>query len=145
MRLSELSLPESARSFSRFIAPPERLALQGKDPAMALLLERPSLVVKAAGNAYPVPMVLAGLEPCIRAIGNTPGKLQAAPVLQEPWVTKADEAIAMLNSFVAKESSPAKSVRPAGVKRNFVKLKRKAVTKLVPRRALKKSSSWIWE
>ena len=60
-------VPCSEREYSRFLKNPERLALQGFEKELALQLT-PSKAFKAAGNAYPVPLMAAALSPMVSSI-----------------------------------------------------------------------------
>jgi hypothetical protein len=60
-------LPDKDRDFFRLVLYPERLALQGFAPELALDLSRASTML-AAGNAYPVPFMIAILHPMIKAM-----------------------------------------------------------------------------
>jgi hypothetical protein len=57
------------REFFRMLHPFERLALQGFSPELGDLLGH-KLSVKAAGNAYPIPLIIASALPLLRAISE---------------------------------------------------------------------------
>ena len=63
---------DAAREFFRFFAPTERLVLQGFPRELIYDFPEPTLALKAAGNAYPVPLIVASVAPLIRAIAESP-------------------------------------------------------------------------
>ena len=58
---------DASRKFFRFFTKPERLALQGFPPHQALRLPE-NKIVFAAGNAYPVPLIVATLHPMLKSL-----------------------------------------------------------------------------
>ena len=61
---------DAGREFFRFMHATERLTLQGFPPRLILDLGSSILAVKASGNAYPVPLIIATVHPLIEAIGT---------------------------------------------------------------------------
>ncbi len=61
-------VPDKERVFFRKVRGTERIVGQGFPKSTRLQL--PGLSVKAAGNAYPVPLIIANLHGMINAIGN---------------------------------------------------------------------------
>lgn len=57
------------REFFRMLHPFERLALQGFSPELGNSLGE-KLSVKAAGNAYPIPLIIASVLPLLRAVSE---------------------------------------------------------------------------
>ena len=70
--------PDHLRRFFRKLRNTERLALQGFPTTVALHLTRP-MAMKAAGNAYPVPLILATLWPMLRILALSDLDLLAWP------------------------------------------------------------------
>jgi len=60
-------VPDESREIFRKLTNSERLALQGFPPELALELSE-AAAFKAAGNAYPVPLLIAVLHPMVAAI-----------------------------------------------------------------------------
>ena len=71
---TDVNKKDDKREFCRFLAPVERLTLQGFDPTVAHDLDKDTVIVKAAGNAYPVPLLMAILHPIIEVIAKVPKK-----------------------------------------------------------------------
>jgi hypothetical protein len=69
----ECAMADQDRTLHRFLTPSERFGIQGKDPQMAALLPSRVVGVKASGNSYPTPIILAGLAPLLQAIADTGG------------------------------------------------------------------------
>jgi len=65
----DIEKPSGERAFFRMLHPAERMALQGFDPCICKNLS-PAKAVKAAGNAYPPPLILAALAPLLDAIAK---------------------------------------------------------------------------
>ncbi len=63
-------VPDSRREFFRWFQPTERLTLQGLKPSLILDFPSPDLAIKAAGNAYPVPLIDATAYPLLNAVGH---------------------------------------------------------------------------
>lgn len=59
------------REVFRFLKETERLALQGFPPTVARELGTRTLAVKAAGNAYPPPLIIAAAHPLLQAIADS--------------------------------------------------------------------------
>ena len=62
--------PDSSREFFRKLSVPERLGAQGFNTSLAMDLA-PASAIKATGNAYPVPCMIAVFEPMIRSLVST--------------------------------------------------------------------------
>ena len=60
---------DKSREFFRFLLPTERLALQGFPPEAARDFPSDALIIKATGNAYPPPLIMAAAAPLIQAMG----------------------------------------------------------------------------
>ena len=60
------------RRFFRFLLPEERLVLQGFPKSICNSLQGHALQVKAAGNAYPVPLIAAALHGLMDALQDLP-------------------------------------------------------------------------
>ena len=65
-------LPDHERQTFRWIQNSERLTLQGFPPDLALWMPTDA-VFKAAGNAYPVPLMIATMHPLLKAIKDRIG------------------------------------------------------------------------
>jgi len=61
-------LPDSERDLFRWLMTSERLALQGFPPEILADFEDPDLGVFAAGNAYPIPLIIATTHPLLKAM-----------------------------------------------------------------------------
>ena len=68
--LTDLDIDPLDRMYHRFLAPHERLAMQGHGPAAAQILGE-SALVKACGNAFPVPMVGTVVVPILEIIHDS--------------------------------------------------------------------------
>ena len=60
---------DKSREVFRFLLATERLALQGFPPEAARDFPSDGLVLKATGNAYPPPLIVAAAAPLIQAMG----------------------------------------------------------------------------
>ena len=60
---------DKSREFFRFLLETERLALQGFPPEAARDFESAGFIIKATGNAYPPPLIMAAAAPLIKAMG----------------------------------------------------------------------------
>ena len=60
---------DSEREFFRFLCGSERICLQGFRKELALDLD-PSCQLKTSGNAYPVPLMVAVLQPVVAALAS---------------------------------------------------------------------------
>ena len=60
---------DKSREFFRFLLETERLALQGFPPEAARDFPSDALIIKATGNAYPPPLIMAAAAPLIQAMG----------------------------------------------------------------------------
>lgn len=76
----DLEKEEKDRKFFRFLAPSERMLLQGFDES-TLAGSSDALRVKGAGNAYPVPLMIAALAPMLSEVRKSLGGKPAQPSL----------------------------------------------------------------
>ena len=60
---------DDQRDFFRFLTKPERLALQGFPPELAMDLPEEKICF-ASGNAYPIPLIIAVLHPMLMTIAS---------------------------------------------------------------------------
>lgn len=109
LSVPDIKLPRCKRAFCRFLSPGERLVLQGFPPDTAKHLGNDeSLIAKAAGNAYPVPLIAAALKPMIQAIASSSKSLGA-------WPTQSTDAqevdLIVIDSLLGQDRSVMK--RPA--------------------------------
>eukprot|EP00435_Cladocopium_sp_Y103_P025252 s3895_g6.t1 len=65
----KLSKADHERDFFRFLLPQERFTLQGFPPFIAESFDSQALQIKAAGNAYPVPLIAAAVAGLLEKIG----------------------------------------------------------------------------
>ena len=80
----KLGLPDQQRTYFRFLHPQERFVLQGFNVEVAkAFASSPALQVKAAGNAYPVPLIGAAIFPLLDAMEELPGE-EREPELEFP-------------------------------------------------------------
>ena len=79
MSVRDMEKPDDEKEFARFLLPKERLVLQGFRADVYDKLPTESTVVKAAGNAYPVPLLMACLKPIVEEISKTNDGLMARP------------------------------------------------------------------
>lgn len=112
LSVHDIKLPRCQRAFCRFLSPGERLVLQGFPPDTAKQLGNDeSLIAKAAGNAYPVPLIAAVLKPMIQAIDSSSKSLGE-------WPTQSTDAqevdLTVIDALFAQERSVMK--RPASQK-----------------------------
>jgi len=61
---------DKSREFFRFLLETERLALQGFPPEAARDFPSDGLIIKATGNAYPPPLIMAAAAPLIQSLGR---------------------------------------------------------------------------
>ena len=76
-----LRTPDAQRELFRKLAGAERLALQGFPQGVGSLLP-PDIVVHAAGNAYPPPLIVAVLGPMLQTLQDS-----------EVWRTWPEQAV----------------------------------------------------
>ena len=109
LSVADIKLPRCKHAFCRFLLPGERLLLQGFPPDTAKHLgDDENLIVKAAGNAYPVPLIAAALKPMIQAIASSSNSLGAWPAES----TDAQEVdLSVVDSLLAQDRPAMK--RPA--------------------------------
>ena len=65
----KFSLPDHEREFFRFLLPEERFVLQGFPAFISSSFKSQALQIKAAGNAYPVPLIAAAMAGLLEKIG----------------------------------------------------------------------------
>jgi hypothetical protein len=70
--------PDAQREFFRYMKGSERLTLQGF-PVKVLRNLPPEVVVKATGNAYPVPLIAAVMHPALEVLGSSSFNLAKWP------------------------------------------------------------------
>ena len=63
------SKPDHERDFFRFLLPEERFTLQGFPAFISSSFNSQALQIKAAGNAYPVPLIAAAVAGLLEKIG----------------------------------------------------------------------------
>ncbi|CAK0795910.1 unnamed protein product [Prorocentrum cordatum] len=73
MRCGEVAIPQSQRKLSRYLAPTERLTLQGFPKEIAGKVADEALCVQAAGNSYPTALLAANLDPLFRVLAQRHG------------------------------------------------------------------------
>ena len=83
MSVRDMEKPDEEKEFARFLLPKERLVLQGFPADVYDKLPTETTVVKAAGNAYPVPLLMACLKPIVEEISTTNDDMMAQPPSQE--------------------------------------------------------------
>lgn len=66
----QLAKKDNERTFFRFLLPEERFTLQGFPACIASSFESQALQIKAAGNAYPVPLIGAAMAGLLGRLGN---------------------------------------------------------------------------
>ena len=113
LSVQDVERPRATRRFCRFLKPGERLALQGFPSSLADVLGE-ALSVKAAGNAYPVPLLAACLQPVIcalaRGLGGDAQSLSRWPASPPEHVD--DALAAQIVNRLLWEDAPVKK-RPA--------------------------------
>ena len=102
-------VPDASREFFRFFAPTERLALQGFMPKIILDFPTTKLAIKAAGNAYPVPLIIATTHGIIKAISDAVSESRL-DILNWPPVS-ATQNIG-LPHFLNALRAPPRNIRP---------------------------------
>ena len=88
----KVGLPDQKRTHFRFLHPHERFVLQGFNVEVAeQFASSQALQVKAAGNAYPVPLIGAAMAPLLAAFGKLPrkekGSWSSPRVSMSVWLT----------------------------------------------------------
>ena len=73
-----MEVPDNARELFRRLEGPERFSLQGFPPSVALSLD-PKVWIKASGDAYPPPLIIATLGPMIRQVSASAISFAAWP------------------------------------------------------------------
>jgi site-specific DNA-cytosine methylase len=76
-------VPDTQRMFFRRFMPAERLTCQGFPAKLCLQLGE-TLTVKASGNAYPPPLIIATLQPCLMALARSGLDLMSWPPADLP-------------------------------------------------------------
>ena len=115
--LNDMSLPDEDRAFFRLLDSRERFILQGFPHEVASKLPTEVCRVKAAGNAYPVPLLIANLHGMIKTITESnidivawPSNLPTPPPMPEPSpIKKRPASIAMPEP--KNKPKPAKKIR----------------------------------
>ena len=110
MSVRDMEKPDEEKEFARFLLPKERLVLQGFRADVYDKLPTESTVVKAAGNAYPVPLLMACLKPIVEEISKTNDGLMARP--PSPAVVD-DEAVHNIVHEILKPTKVQVLKRPA--------------------------------
>lgn len=108
LSVADIEKPRPEHAFCRLVLPSERLSLQGFPTSIASALGG-TLAVKAAGNAYPVPLIAACVAPIIAAIAVSQKSLLHWPETASP---PQEIDTSMVDSLVTAEGSVKK--RPAG-------------------------------
>ena len=67
---AQVEKEDHQRAFFRFLLPEERFTLQGFPAKIASSFKSQALQIKAAGNAYPVPLIGAALAGIVKRIGK---------------------------------------------------------------------------
>ena len=102
----KMGLPDQQRTHFRFLHPQERFVLQGFNVEVAQkFASSQALQVKAAGNAYPVPLIGAAMAPLLAALGELP---QAGEKELE-FPTRFHERLADAMYGAGKKSKPKKA------------------------------------
>ena len=102
----KVGLPDQKRTHFRFLHPHERFVLQGFNVEVAeQFASSQALQVKAAGNAYPVPLIGAAMAPLLAAFGELPQKGERE--LEFP--TRFHERLADAMYGAGKKSKPKKA------------------------------------
>ena len=102
----KVGLPDQKRTHFRFLHPHERFVLQGFNVEVAeQFASSQALQVKAAGNAYPVPLIGAAMAPLLAAFGGLPQKGERE--LEFP--TRFHERLADAMYGAGKKSKPKKA------------------------------------
>ena len=115
--------PDHEREFFRFLLPAERLVAQGFPKGLRHELQSSSLAVKASGNAYPVPLIIANLHGMIACMATGGGLSQWPPPELVSGVAPPCLAQAMA-AFKAPRKSLPKPSKPVH-KKCMKRLKRK--------------------
>ena len=114
MSVRDMEKPDEEKEFARFLLPKERLVLQGFPADVYDKLPTESTVVKAAGNAYPVPLLMACLKPIVEEISKTNDGLMARP--PSPAVVD-DEAVHNIVHEILKPTKVQVLKRPAAARK----------------------------
>lgn len=110
------SKPDHERDFFRFLLPQERFTLQGFPAFISSSFNSQALQIKAAGNAYPVPLIAAAVAGLLEKIGpddlpRVDKALEDQPALrlrlEEAMFAKSQKK----NAPKQKKTKPASSVR----------------------------------
>jgi hypothetical protein len=98
------AVPDEEREIFRLLMPCERLGLQGFRPSAALDLT-PGACAKAAGNAYPPPLIIAVLHGMLEAVGNHHFDFRSWPpasALASPTCPQVAKGVAALETALKK-------------------------------------------
>ena len=115
MSVRDMEKPDEEKEFARFLLPKERLVLQGFRADVYDKLPTESTVVKAAGNAYPVPLLMACLKPIVEEISKTNDGLMARP--PSPELVVDDEAVHNIVHEILKPTKVQVLKRPAAARK----------------------------
>ena len=103
--------PDSEREFLRWVHPAERLTFQGFNKHTHLELRAAPLTIKAAGNAYPVPLMMANWHPILERIAKSGIDLMTPPMatLERPDHSEAvDRVVDALTKPARRVPKPAR-------------------------------------
>ena len=109
---------EKAPRFRRFLLPQERLLLQGFSSEVYEYLENDNLAVKAAGNAYPVPLLAACLKPMVEQLGAAEGLYTEWPRTTTP-MDCTDTMQRIQNMLKTPQQMCKRRAAAAGLQRTF--------------------------
>ena len=114
VRIGDLGLPYGQRTICRWLTPAERFGLQGFAPMSVQHFSSEGLAVQAAGNAYPVPLVIAAVQPMLQHLASDGGADGAGhpdvPARQpEPMSTAERVACRLAPPSDARRSPPKKA------------------------------------
>lgn len=102
------AVPDEEREICRLLLPCERLGLQGFRPSAALDLT-PGACMKAAGNAYPPPLIIAVLHGMLEALlGNHHFDFRSWPpanALASPTCPRVAKGVAALETALKRGAS----------------------------------------
>lgn len=104
----DFTKPDREREFFRFLLPEERFVLQGFPAFVSSSFKSQALQIKAAGNAYPVPLIAAAVAGLLNKIG--PGDLphvEKALTDQESLRLRLEETM-----FAKSKKKPASKAKP---------------------------------
>ncbi|CAK0862797.1 unnamed protein product, partial [Prorocentrum cordatum] len=117
VRIGDLSLPYGQRTMCRWLTPAERFGLQGFAPNTVQHLSSEGLAVQAAGNACPVPLVIAAVQPMLQHLasgGDGAGHGNIPARQPEPLSTAERVAHRLAPPSDARRSPPKKAGKGPG-------------------------------